>query len=443
MYDIGIHCGYLLSMQAAGTTILPQQFLAIHAGKIVQIKPWDSQDKSRVAKFIDASQQLVMPGLINGHAHLPMNLLRGLAEDQPFWQWLQQIILPIEKLFVNPEFVRIGTELALLELIRAGVTTVCDMYYFEDIIAECVDKIGTRAVLGETIADFPCPDDPHNNGNCYHIVEKMVARFIKHPRITTCIAPHSPYGCSDATLKKVMQYADKHQLLIKIHAAESQEEVSKSLADYGLSPVQRLYQLGLMNYPAIFAHGVWVNEHDIELIAKTDTRIIYNPNSNMKLSCGIAPLRQFLQQGITVGIGTDSAASNNGLNIISELATGIKLQKLHNADISITVKDMLAMATINGAKALGLEEQIGSLAVGKYADCIIVDINLPHWQPLYDIPSALVYSANGAEVATTICHGKILMENRIIKTIDVDTLYAEAKHLSAQIHNYITEKNMA
>lgn len=440
MYDIGIHCGYVLPMQAGDTMVLQQQFLAIHQGKIIELKAWEPQDKDRVVKFIDASHQLVMPGLINGHTHLPMNLLRGLAEDQPFWQWLQQTILPVEKAFVTPEFVRIGTELALLELIRSGITTVCDMYYFEDVIADSVDKVGLRAVLGETIADFPRPDDPDNAGNSYRIVEQMAQRFNDHPRITTCIAPHAPYSCSDSTLKQVMHYAEKYNLLIKTHVAETREEVEKSLADYKLTPVERLYKLGLMDHPTLFAHGVHLDDNDIELLAKTHTAVIYNPKSNMKLSCGIAPIRKLLQQNVTVGIGTDGAASNNSLNIISELATGLKLQKLHDADVSITIKDMLGMATLNGAKALGLGEHTGSLEVGKNADCIIIDMMTPHWQPLYDIPSALIYTANGSEIITSICHGQILMENRQVKTIDMERLYAETKQLSAKIHGHVAKK---
>jgi len=437
MYDLGIHCGYLLSMAEGGTAVLEQQFLTIHAGKIVAIAPWHSEDKQRVHKFIDASAQLVMPGLINGHAHLPMNLLRGLAEDQPFWQWLQETIFPVEKQFVKPEFIQLGTELALSELIRAGVTTVCDMYYFEDIIAASVDKIGLRAVLGETIADFPCPDQE----DAYQIVERMAEQYKFHPRITPCIAPHSPYGCSDATLRKVMQYAEKYGLLIKTHVAETREEVERSLADYNMTPAERLFRLGLMDYPSVFAHCVHLQPADIELLAKTQTRAIYNPNSNMKLSCGIAPIRSLRQQGVIVGIGTDSAASNNSLNIINELAIGLKLQKLHDPDISITTQEMLNMATLNGAKALGLEQHIGSLEVGKYADCIILDIDKPHWQPLYNIPAALLYAAKGSEVVTTICHGQILMENGFLTTIDAAKLNADVKQMASQIYAYHSSLN--
>lgn len=437
MYELGIQCGHLLTMQAGETTVLQQQFLAIDKSKVVEIKPWEITDRDKVVKFIDASNQLVMPGLINGHAHLPMNLLRGLAEDLPFWQWLQQIILPVEKRFVNPEFVRTGTELALLELIRAGITTVAEMYYFEDIIADTIERVGLRAVLGETITDFSCPDDPDHHGNCYRIVETMVERYRHHARITPCIAPHSPYGCSNETLIKTKALAEKHNLTIKTHVAETQEEVQQSLAQYKLTPVERLYQLGLMDKPAIFAHGIHLNESDIELIASTGTRVIYNPKSNMKLSCGIAPIRKLMQLGVTIGIGTDSATSNNSLNIINELATGMKLQKLYDAEVGITSKDMLRMATINGAKALGLGEQTGSLEVGKKADCIILDLDAPHLQPLYDIPTALVYAAQGAEIVTTICHGQVLMENRVVNTIDTERLYAEVKRLSEKIRKYL------
>lgn len=438
MYDLGIHCGFLLTMQAGNTHILHQQFLAVQQAKIVAIKPWEPSDKTRARKFINASEQLVMPGLINGHTHLPMNLLRGLAEDQPFWQWLEHAILPIEKQFVSPEFCRIGTELALLELIRAGVTTVCDMYYFEDVIAATIDKIGLRAVLGQTIADFPCPDTQTDKENAYRIVATMADTYKQHPRITTCISPHAPYSCSDATLQKVMRYAEKYDLMINIHMAETQEEVKNSRRQYNLTPIERLYELGLMShFPTILAHNIHIHERDIELIAKTDARAIYCPHSNMKLACGIAPIAELLKHGIKLGIGTDSAASNNTLNILSELSTGLKLQKLMNPDTTIITQDLLSMATLNGAKALGLEQQTGSLEIGKYADCIILDINAPHWLPLYNIPAALSYAANGSEIVTTICHGQILMENKIIQTIDTAKLYQEVKQLGEQIHHYL------
>lgn len=440
MYDIGIHCGYLLPMVQGNTQVLQDQFLAIKQDKIVAIKPWHDADKQQATQFIDASQQLVMPGLINGHTHLPMNLLRGLAEDQPFWQWLHGTILPIEKQFVSPEFVRIGTELAVLELVQAGVTTVCDMFYFEDTVAEVIDKTGLRALLGQTIADFPCPDDPKGNGAAYQILTGMVERYGNHPRITPCIAPHAPYSCSDTTLQKVRQQAERLAVPIMTHVAETREEVLQSLKQYQMSPVERLHRLGLMEGNSIFAHCVHVTEADIELIAETHTSVVHNPNSNMKLSCGIAPLRQLLAQQVNVGIGTDGAASNNSLSIFHEIGVGMKLQKLHDADTSLTSKDLLNMATFQGAKVLGLAEQTGSLAVGKQADCIVVDIDLPHWQPLYDIPAALVYSAQGFEVATTICQGRILMKNRQVQTIDTAQLNEEMRELSTAIHHYTMTK---
>jgi 5-methylthioadenosine/S-adenosylhomocysteine deaminase len=436
MYELGIHCGYLLSMQAGATTVLRDQFLAIDQGKIIALKPWEESDQEHTKKFINAAQHLVMPGLINGHAHLPMSLLRGLAEDLPFWQWLHTTILPVEKQFVNPQFIRIGTELALLELIGAGVTTVCDMYYFEDVIAEVVDKVGVRAVLGETIADFPTPDNPEGSKNAFDIVANMARTYTKHPRITTCIAPHSPYACSDQTLRHVMSYAEKYDLRIKMHMAESQQEVQESLKHYGLTPVARMAEIGLLNFPTTFAHCVHLNDADIDLLAKANASMIYNPHSNMKLSCGIAPVHKLLQQGVVIGIGTDSAASNNALNIINELATGIKLQKLLDADSKLTTQAMLRMATIDGAKALGLDQQIGSLEVGKWADCIILDISGPNWQPLYDIPASLVYAAQGSDVITTICHGQILMENRELKTLDKNRLLAEVSHIGTKIQTF-------
>ncbi len=438
MFEIGIRCGHLMTMKDGETTIARDRFIGISGSKISEISQWKNGDETRARKFIDAGHKLVMPGLINGHTHLPMTLLRGLAEDQPFSEWLHKTILPIEGKLINPELVRIGSELALLESLYSGVTTICDMYYFEDVVADTVERAGMRGLVGEAIADFPTPDDKNLSGENYKTIERMIERFKGDERITVCVAPHAPYSCSDESLKKAAKMAQKNGLPILIHVLESKHELDESMKTFGKTPVQRLYDLGVMDGPASFAHCVWTSEEDMKLMAKKGTSAIYNPESNMKLGSGIAQVDMMLKNGVTVGIGTDGSASNNDLNIFHEMDSGAKLQKLiRGGNSTVGAREILNMGTLGGAKALGLGKAVGSIEVGKLADIIVLDLNGPEMQPIYNIPSQLVYASSGRNVETVICHGRLLMENSKPLLVDTARLFEEVRESAEKITKFL------
>ena len=432
-FDLGIRCDYLLTMQNGSTDVLRDYFVGIQDTRIAAVVPWTSRPSGDCGRLIHAENKVLLPGLINAHTHLAMSLLRGLADDLPFTEWLHQHILPVESKLVNSEFVRVGTGLAALECIRGGVTTVCDMYYFSDTTASVLEDAGLRGLVSQAIASFPTPDNKDLKGNDYRTLDRMRERFGRHERIIPCVGPHAPYTCDDETLAKARSYAGKHGLPIVIHVSETSGEVQESRQKYGKTPVARMKNLGLTGPDAVFAHCVHVDDDDIRILAETKTAAIYNPESNMKLSSGVAPIPRLLGAGVVVGLGTDGAASNNDLSVFREMDTAAKLQKLTQHDnTAMTASQSLRMATIDGARALGIEDRVGSVETGKFADLILVDLVHPHMQPVHNVVSQLVYSASGLEVDTVICHGKILMESARIETIttlDASKIYAEASAL--------------
>lgn len=423
-FDVGVRAGFLLTMKNGSAEPLVDQFVGINGSKISKIEPFSGQSAK---KFIDASKKLVMPGLINGHTHLPMSLFRGLADDLPFEKWLHGYILPLEAQIVDAEFVRVGTELSALELIRFGVTTICDGYFFEDIVGQVLDRAGLRGIVGECVTDFPTPDKKASKTGDYDTLDRMRELFTNHERIDACVAPHAPYSCSDETLKTAAAYARKYNLVQNIHVSETSFEVSESLKKYSKTPVARLNNLGVFDSPCICAHCVHITEDDMKIMCEKGASAIHNPQSNMKLSSGSAPIPLMLEHKMKVGIGTDSAASNNNLSIFEEIGSAALMQKLtqrNNAAIAAT--DVLKLATISGAHALGLGERIGSLETGKLADLIVLGLDWPHFQPIHDIASQLAYAATGLEVETVLVHGKVLLEHGTFKTLDPDRIYAEA-----------------
>ncbi len=405
-------------MKGGDTATQGNMLLGVEKEKITAIEPW-AEGTWSATKVLRAPHAVIMPGLINAHTHLPMSLFRGLADDLSFDDWLLKNILPLEARVVNPEFVRVGTELSLLEMIAAGTTCMAEMFYFDDEIAEVVDQAGMRALVGESILDFAVPDNKNLDGSDFRIMDKLFEKYQRHERIRPSIAPHSPYTCGDETLKKVLSYAQKKDIPIQIHVSETQGEWERSLKEHGMSPLARLKKLGYLDHPALFAHCVHLDEADTKLLAKSQASPVYNPESNMKLSAGAAPIRRYLDHGIKVAIGTDSAASNNDLNLFKEMDCGCKMQKLVNkSTTALTAPEALRMATLDGAHALGLADKVGSLEIGKLADFIAVDLRAPHMQPLHSIASQLVYAANGSEVQHVVCHGKILFEDRQYRTLD-------------------------
>lgn len=433
-YSLGIECDYFLSMKNG--EVLPERniFIGIQDNKIVHIAPQSKELRQNCDELIEAKNQVVMPGFVNGHTHLPMSLMRGLEDDLPFQQWLFERILPLEQKLVTADFVRIGTELSALECIRFGTTTVADMYFYAQDVVNVWDKAGLRGLISQVFADFPLPEDSVLGNDKSHLFAQLHERCTGHSRLHASLGPHAPYSCGDETLKKVRALSDKFGAPVQIHLSETRNEVEESIKKYGKTPVQRLYDVGFLSSKTICAHCVHLNEADMELMHKSEAHAIYNPDSNLKLSSGIAPIPQYLSKGISVGLGTDGAASNNDLSMFSAMDVGTKIQKLAAGRNDImSAEQALRLATYSGAKALGLLDQVGSLEIGKRADIAIVDLNFPHMQPVHNIASQLVYSAQGLEVHTVICDGRILMENKKIQVLDETTIYHEAQGLRDKI----------
>lgn len=393
----------------------------------------DIASRYDAARTIDAHDEIVMPGLINGHQHAAMSLFRGLADDLALNDWLQKYIFPAEARNVTPDFVTWGTRLGILEMLRGGTTTYADMYYFEDEVARATKEAGMRGVLGETIIDFPAPDNKS--------VPEMLSyteNYIKHwqddPLITPAIAPHSIYTCSMKTLQQAAALARKYHAPILIHLAEAPFEGEQSRAKYGLSPTAYLENIGVLGPDITAAHCVWVDAGDMKLLASRDVGCVHNPSSNMKLASGASPVVDLLAAGVPVGLGTDGAASNNDLDMFEEMDLAAKLQKLVRMDPrALPAEEVVAMATINGARALHMEKQIGSLEAGKKADIILIRTKLPHATPMYNVYSQLVYALKASDVDTVIVGGKIVMEHRRMLTLDEPQILAKAREYAKKI----------
>jgi len=436
-FDLLVRADYLLTLRHGREEVLRDAALGVNGNKIEFLGPWSPSLTGR--KFVDAGRDaLVMPGLLNCHMHLPMGLFRGLADDLPFDRWLNEYILPLEGRLVNPEFVRLGTELALAECIRAGTTFVAEMYYFDDDIAEVVDRSGLRGLIGETVYDFIAPDNKSQNANDYSILQRLTERYKGHDRVQASIATHAPYSCSDATLKKALAYARKHDLTLQIHVAETKNEFDGSMKEHGKTPVARLRDLGFLDHPSLFAHCVHLTDDDIKLMARSKATAVYNPESNMKLGAGVSPIRKMLDAGVNVALGTDGSASNNDLSLFKEMDAGTKLQKLSaRNNTELTALETLRMATLGGAKGVRLEKQLGTLETGKLADFIVMNLRVPHMQPVHVLSSQLVYAANGSEVETVVVGGKLLMERRKLLTLNEDSIFDRVQEFWEQNRKFI------
>ncbi len=382
---------------------------------------------------IDASGCLVMPGLINGHTHSPMSLFRGLADDLPLKSWLEEHMFPAEKKWVNEEFVYWGTLLACAEMIRSGTTTFADGYFFEDQVAKAVEKSGMRALLGEGILDFPSPD-ADSPDQALNRMEDFLRQYKSSPLIQPTLFPHTVYTCSPLLLNRCRDLAERYGIPMVIHLAETKNEVEEVLRKYGQTPVRHLENLGLLSSSLMACHCVWVKEEERDLLARRGVKVIHNPESNMKLASGVAPIPELLARGIPVGLGTDGCVSNNNLDLFQEMDSCAKLHKVHRLDPTVMPSSaVLAMATLEGAKALGLEKEIGSLEAGKKADIAILNLNRPHLQPIYNIVSLLVYSAVGADVRDVIINGKLVMQDRQLLTLDEEQILRQARAWNQKI----------
>jgi 5-methylthioadenosine/S-adenosylhomocysteine deaminase len=402
--------------------------IAVAQGRIVAIGPRaeiESRYSSR--QRVVATGKVITPGLINGHTHVPMVLFRGLADDLDLQEWLTKYIFPAEAKNVTEEFVRVGARLGLAEMIRGGTTTYCDMYYFEDAIADETAKAGVRGVLGETIIDFPVADNKTNaEGMAY--VEKFVARWKGHALIIPAIAPHAPYTVSEEHLKAARAFSDRTGAPIVTHISETKREVDDSVKAKGASPVAYLERIGFLNDRVIAAHMVWPQGTDIAILKQRGVGVVHNPQSNMKLASGVAPVPRMLTEKLFIGLGTDGAASNNDLNMWEEMDTVAKLHKVFTGDPKvISAQEAFELATIRGAQALHLEKEIGSLESGKRADLLVIDRDTLNQIPLYNVYSDLVYATKAADVETVIINGRLVMRNRRLLTLNETAIKKDAR----------------
>jgi len=435
LVDLIIENGTIITMDPKGT-VYPSGYLGIRGDTISHVGT-TGEGLEDGAKRIDASGSLVLPGLVNGHTHAAMTLFRGLADDLPLMEWLNNYIFPVESK-MDGDFVRVGTLLACAEMILSGVTTFCDMYLFEREVARAARESGMRALVGEVLYDFPSPNyGPPEKGLQY--TESLIREWEQDALISIAVEPHSLFTCSPDLLVAAGELAARHRVPLILHVAETQSEVREVQQRYGRSPIDHLDALGLLSRGLIADHCVHLTTEDIQKMAASGVRIIHNPESNMKLASGVAPVPQMLAHGLTVGLGTDGCASNNNLDMLTEMDMAAKLHKVNTMEpTSMDAFTMLRMATSLGAKALGMDDRIGSLEVGKKADVIIVDMDKPHLTPIYSPYSHLVYSARGNDVSHTIINGRLVMEDRALLAMDVDEVMARAQEQAVRVMSWVS-----
>jgi 5-methylthioadenosine/S-adenosylhomocysteine deaminase len=391
--------------------------------------------KGLIAKqTVDAKGTLIIPGLINGHTHIPMVLMRGLIDDVTLDDWLRKYIFPAEARNVTEEYVRWGSRLALAEMIRSGTTTFADMYYFEDAEAEETKAAGLRGVLGETWIDFPAPDNK-TEAEMAAYSEQFLKKWQGDPLIHAAVAPHSIYTCSEKTLKDAATLARKYHAPILIHVAEMRKEYVDSLEKNGATPVQYLERIDVLGPDVLAAHCIWVDYTDMKILADRQVGCVHNPSSNMMLASGVAPVVDERSAGMRVGLGTDGpAGSNNDLDMMEEMDLAAKLQKTNRVDPrALGAKGALEMATIEGARALHMEKEIGSLEVGKKADFVILNLDVPNAVPMYDVYSQIVYALKASEVETVVVAGKTLLKDGKLLTVDEAKAIAKAKEYGKRV----------
>ena len=413
--------------------------IAVSNGRIVAIGPRaEIESRYTSRQRVNARGKVVAPGLINGHSHVPMVLFRGLADDLDLQEWLTKYIFPAEAKNVTEQFVRVGARLGLAEMIRGGTTTYCDMYYFEDAIADETAKAGVRGVLGQTLIDFPVADNKTFEEGLVS-VERFVARWKGHELIIPAIAPHAPYTVSEEHLKAARAFSDRTGAPIVIHIAETKREVDDMVKAKGASPVAYLDRIGFLNQRVIAAHMVWPQGTDIAILQKRGVGVVHNPQSNMKLAAGVAPVPRMLKDGVLLGLGTDGAASNNDLNMWEEMDTVAKLHKVFTGDPKvISAQEAFELATIRGAQALHLEKEIGSLEVGKRADLLVINRDTLNQIPAYNIYSDLVYATKAADVETVVINGRIVMRERRLLTLNEAAVKSEARAFRDKIIKSVT-----
>jgi 5-methylthioadenosine/S-adenosylhomocysteine deaminase len=432
--DLAIHADILLTMvdkvPIRGATIWVKEGVITWIGK--QDKTTPSLPKG--TQVFDARDAIVMPGLINAHAHAAMTLFRGFSDDLPLKTWLFERIFPAEARWLNPETVYWGALLGCLEMIGSGTTTFADGYFFQDATVRAVHEAGLRALVAQGIIDYPAPGVPDPAQNT-RVGREFMERWTGFSNlIRPGLFVHSPMTCSDETLTEAYQLSKEFGSPLQIHLSETLDEVQGLIRRTGLRPVFHLNRLGLIYHSLIAAHTIHLDDEEMDLLAEKGVRPVHVPESNMKLCSGVARVGEMIRRGLKVGLGTDGCASNNDLDLLQEMDTAAKLGKVFNGDpTNLKARDVLKMATTWGAAVLGLENEVGTIAVGKRADIIVVDLKPPHLRPVYDPFSLLVYSANGADVRDVIVNGRVLMKDRVFQTVDAQEVMGRVREIARQI----------
>lgn len=432
--DIIIKGGILITM-AGGQAPLSPAKICIKGDRIADIQIVDDESQCPTStEVIDASNCIIMPGLVNGHSHTAMTLFRGFADDLPLREWLFDRIFPAELKHLRPETVYWGSLLGCLEMIASGTTSLIDGYFFQDETVRAVHKSGLRALIAQGVIDFPAPGvrEPQRN---LTVANEFIEKWLGFSDlISPGIFCHSPLTCSDKTLRRAMEISRDFSLPLQIHLSETIEEATEIINRTGQRPVHYLEELGILDEGLIAAHAVHLAEEEIELLARKDVGIVHVPESNMKLSSGVARITEMVRLGLTVGLGTDGCASNNNLDLFQEMDSASKLGKVSTLNpVNMDAATVLKMATSWGATILGLDEEVGTIEVGKKADIIVVDLQSPHLVPLYNPLSAIVYSANGADVKDVIVNGQILLKDRTFRTLDPDEIMERVTALCREI----------
>lgn len=436
--------GYVLTMND-GMDTYSDGAVAIKGAEIVAVGPTaEIVANFEAPEVVDCSGQVIMPGLVNAHTHLSMTLMRGLADDLRLDVWLMGYIMPAEKIYVNEEFVYLGAKLALAELILSGTTCFADMYYFESEVARAAAEVGVRGLCGQTILKFPSPDaESYEDSLAY--TEKFIQQWKGHPLVVPSVAPHAPYTSTDELLQLCADLAHKHDVPVIIHVSETKQEVEDSRNEFGMPVVPRIKKMGILDHKCLCAHCVHIDAGEIRTLRNHNAGVSHNPTSNLKLASGIAPVKAMLDQGMNVGIGTDGTASNNDLDMFTEIHLAALLAKVATNDpTTLPAKQALLMATRLGAQACHVGDITGSLEVGKRADIIMVNQKTLHNTPFFthdpdSIYGQLVYSTKSTDVAHVMCNGAWLMRDRQLLTIDLQPVLEQAQVIAEQIDKYIRE----
>jgi 5-methylthioadenosine/S-adenosylhomocysteine deaminase len=433
--DLVIAGGTALTM-VEGQAPIPDARILIKDGIIKEIRKAEPEEApcGPDVETIDAGNCILMPGLVNAHTHMAMTLFRGFADDLPLKEWLHEKIFPAEAAFLNEETVYWGSLLACLEMIASGTTCLADGYFFQDSTVRAVSESGLRGLIAQGVLDLPAPGVTDTRESL-KLAKEFIEKWLDSSElITPGIFCHSPLTCSGRTLTDAMGISESFGLPLQIHLSETSLEVDEVLRKTGKRPVDYLYELGLLHEGLIAAHAVHLDEKEIERLQENGSRVVHVPESNMKLGSGAAKVSRMIKKGLCPGIGTDGCSSNNNLDLFQEMDTAAKLSKVIDLDpVALKAETVLKMATIWGAAALGLAKEIGSLEVGKMADIITIDLNSPHLCPLYDVGSAIVYAANGADVRDVIVNGRVLMRNRVFTTLDAALIMEKVNTVARKI----------